>query len=88
MPTRHPRTNITHTPQVKHALEIARMHWPAEERESTLILNLLSAGAKAIEASDEFDAERRVARLREIAGKHTGLYGPSYLEDIREGWNE
>ncbi|QJU54818.1 hypothetical protein SCB71_17185 [Herbiconiux sp. KACC 21604] len=88
MPTKSPRTNITHTPQVQHALDVARTHWPREKRESALILNLLEAGAKAIEDSDEFAAERRVARLREVAGKHTGLYEPGYLDGVREGWPE
>lgn len=86
MPTKHPRTNITHTSQVQHALDVARMHWPSEHRESVLLLNLLDAGAKAVEASDEFAAERRVARIREVAGKHTGLYEPNYLDELREGW--
>ncbi len=88
MPTKRPRTNITHTPQVQHALEVARTHWPSEHRENALLLNLLEAGAKAIEASDEFATERRVERIREVAGKHTGLYGPGYLDELREGWAE
>lgn len=88
MPTQNPRTNITHTTQVRHALEVARMHWPNEERESTLLLNLLEVGAKAIETSEEFAAERRIARIHQVAGKHTGLYSPTYLEEIREGWSE
>lgn len=88
MPTKHPRTNITHTPQVQHALEVARTRWPSEDRESALLLNLVDAGARSIEASEEFAAERRVARIRAIAGRHTGLYGQEYLEDVREGWTE
>lgn len=88
MPTKNRRTNITHTPRVQHALDVARTRWPSEDRESALLLNLLEAGAKAIEVSDEFAAERRVARIREVAGTQTGLYGPGYLDELREGWSE
>ncbi len=64
------------------------MRWPTEHRESALLLKLLDAGAQAIEDSEEFAAERRVARIRAVAGKYTGLYGPNYLEELREGWTE
>ncbi|CAH0180103.1 hypothetical protein PlfCFBP13513_09455 [Plantibacter flavus] len=88
MPTKHARTNLTHTPQVKHALEVARMHWPDEDRESALLLNLLDAGAKALEAGEQSTTERRRARILDTAGRYTGLYEADYLDQVREGWAE
>ena len=86
MPTKHPRTYITHTPQVAHALDIARTRWPDEDRESALILNLLDEGAKAVFQSEQYAREQRIARVRAIAGKYSDLYGNGYLEKVREGW--
>lgn len=88
MPTSRPRTNITHTPQVRHALEVARAHWPDEDRDSVLLLKLLDAGVKTIEAGEDAAAERRIARIRQLAGAHTELYGPGYLDEVRDGWGE
>lgn len=88
MPTKNPRTHITHTPQVMHALDVARGHWPLEDRESALILRLLDEGAKAIEKSDARNEAQRQARISELAGKHSDLFGADYLTEIREGWSE
>ncbi|MDR6867503.1 hypothetical protein J2Y69_002106 [Microbacterium resistens] len=88
MPTTNPRTHITHTPQVVHALDVARARWPEEGRESALILRLLEEGAKAIEESDAYAEERRNARIRALAGAHSDSYGAGYLEEVRGGWPE
>lgn len=88
MPTKNPRTHITHTPQVQHALDVARKRWPDETRESALILHLLDEGAKAIEEGESTAIQQRSARIRALAGKHGGMYGPGYLEDLRAGWSE
>lgn len=87
MPTQRARTHITHTPRVARALEIARARWPEEDRENVLILNLVEVGATAIRRETEQADEARIARIREIAGKHRGLYGTGYLEEIRDGWD-
>lgn len=88
MPTKNPRTHITHTPQVARALQVARTRWPNEDRESVLILHLLDEGARSIEENQALANERRTAHVRRIAGKYTNLYGEGYLEEIREGWAE
>ncbi len=88
MPTKHSRTHITHTARVARALAVARTRWPDEQSESTLILNLLDEGAKAIEEDERSEAAARTSRVRELAGKYSALYGPGYLEDVRAGWGE
>jgi len=88
MPTKNPRSHITHTPQVAHALDVARRQWPEEERDSALILLLLEEGARAVEDRAERDDARRSERLRSLAGKYSGDYGDGYLDRVREGWEE
>ena len=88
MPTKNPRTHITHTPQVAHALQVARRRWPNEDRESALILHLLDEGAKSIEQSQASNDAQRVALIRRVAGKHADLFGEGYLEEIRQDWPE
>ena len=88
MPTRNPRTYITHTPRVQHALDVARKRWPEETRESSLILLLLEEGVKAIEEGEGAAVQRHIARIRALAGKHGDMYGPGYLEEVSAGWSE
>lgn len=88
MPTKLPRTHITHTPEVEHALDVARARWPEADRESTLLIRLLTAGANAIEAQQREATTQHVARIRALAGIHSDLYEPGYLEELRDGWNE
>lgn len=87
MPTKRQRTFVTHTPQVVHALEVARKRWPGEERESALLLHLLEEEAKAVATSADLERVERVAKLRELS-RHGDFYGPGYLESVREDWRE
>lgn len=88
MPTKNPRTNITHTPEVRRALEVARERWPNETTDSALILHLMKEGAQAIEASVKSTAQHRRTVIGEIAGKYSDAYEEDYLANLREGWDE
>ncbi|MFK0402875.1 hypothetical protein ACIQTT_11140 [Microbacterium sp. NPDC090225] len=88
MPTKHPRTNITHTPQVAHAIEVARREWPDEVRESVLLLRLLDEGARVIEARVSGAESSRRERIDVIAGRYSAVYPVRYLEELREDWDE
>lgn len=88
MPTKHPRTNITHTPQVVHAIEVARREWPHEERESVLLLRLLDEGARTVEARASDSEANRLQRIDMIAGRYAAVYPAGYLDDLREDWGE
>lgn len=81
MPTELPRTQVTHTPAVQHALEVAEAQWPGE-RPRTLLLNLIEAGALSIESGEA----RRRERVVQHAAAFSGLYEPGYLERQREDW--
>ncbi|OAN39185.1 hypothetical protein [Microbacterium sp. H83] len=88
MPTAHQRTNITHTPQVVRALDVARRGWPDEPRDSALILHLLDEGARVVEARTADAEVERLARLHRIAGRRSALYPVGYLDDLRSEWDE
>ncbi|MEV7973285.1 hypothetical protein [Cellulomonas sp. NPDC089187] len=85
MPTTLPRTQVTHTEVVRHALDIAEERWPGQSP-GALLLRLIEAGAQVVE--DEMNDARRQERVRLIAGRYPGLYGPGYLDQLREGWPE
>ncbi len=84
MPTDLQRTQVTHTPEVEAALEVARRRWPAERSTGRLLANLIVEGAKAIEAYDELVAAERRQMLEDIAGTYGHMYGPGYIDRIRE----
>jgi hypothetical protein len=87
MPTTLARIQVTQTPPVARALEIAEKEWPGTAR-AELIARLLERGAESVEAAR---AERRVARrraLEETRGKFSVAYPPGYLEDLHKDWPE
>ena len=87
MSTTLPRTMITHTSEVQHALEVAEKRWPGQ-RPSALLLRLIEEGVHVVEAGNDELAARQRAVVAEVAGKYTGMFGPGYLEELREGWPE
>jgi hypothetical protein len=87
MPTTLARIQVTQTPPVTHALEIAAKEWPGVPR-TELITRLLTAGAQSLETAR---GERRAARrkvLEETRGSFRDAYPPGYLEDLRKDWPE
>ena len=69
------------------ALEVARRRWPHEDRDSALIVKLLSTGAAALEQDQAHNDAQRRARVGSIAGKYSELFGDGYLDDVRAGWD-
>ena len=89
MPTALARTQVTHTPMIQHALDVARQEWPDDaDRDGRLLARLLTKAAEDLEAAQEERREVRRARLLAAAGRFTGTYPSGYLEEIREGWPE
>jgi hypothetical protein len=85
VPTTRPRHQVTETPEVAHALDVAERRWPGLSR-SALLAKLAEEGARVLEQEDE---ERRAQR-RELVDKHAGgfHFPPNYLDELREDWPE
>jgi len=85
LPTALPRTQITHTNEVQHALEVAQKRWPGQ-RPGALLLHLIEEGARSVEASNADAAAQRRADIERIAAGFKGVYRPGDLEALREEW--
>lgn len=84
MPTSLPRIQVTVTPALAHALEVAKKQWPAAAN-SEVVARL------AIERAEELDDARRRTRrdvLERFRTDFSDLYPTGYLEELREDWRE
>ena len=87
MPTTRPRHVITETDEVARALDAAAKRWPEDrDRRAKLVLRLLGEGYRSLTAGEVAAGRREV--LRRTSGLLTGVYGPSYLEELRQDWPE
>jgi hypothetical protein len=89
MPTSRPRHVITETDRIAEALDAAARRWPADAHNRARLLVLLVEEGMAVIGQDR--ERRRAARaeaVRETAGVLPGVYGPRYLEELREDWPE
>ncbi|GIG24942.1 hypothetical protein [Cellulomonas denverensis] len=84
MPTLKPRHAITETPEVAHALDVARRHWP-DQPPSRLLTRLIETGAQAVEARELDAARERERAVLELTALST-YYPEGYLDDLRDGW--
>jgi hypothetical protein len=83
--TTRPRHQVTETPGLAHALEVAARRWP-EKSTSGQIAALAELGAESVEREN---ADRKAARRRLVeanAGGFEDAYPPGYLEELRQDW--
>lgn len=87
MPTDHRRHAITETEDISDALHLARRAWPdLGDRPGALLRRLVLVGRDTLrQAHTEMETERRQA-ITETSGALTGVFGPRYLEQLREDW--
>lgn len=82
MPTELRRLMVTETPEVEAAVDAMLAARPDLTRPAAL-RELALLGAAHVETP-----ERRRARVAELAGAFTGLYGDGYLAELRDEWPE
>lgn len=87
MPTARPRHQITETPAVAHAIDLAAQRWPGEPR-SKLLLRLVDAGSRALERDEHQVADAHREAVMASSGKYADAFGPNYLSDLRQDWPE
>ena len=87
MPTTRPRYQVTETPDVAAALDLAAEQWPGEPR-SRLLLRLVAAGCIALQQEQQSSRRDHLAAIEETSGKFGDAFPPGYLADLRKDWPE
>ena len=85
MPTTRPRHQVTETPEVARALDLAAKRWPGEPR-SKLLLRLVNVAGVALDQQDQQDADAHRAAVMASSGRYADAFGPGYLAELREDW--
>ena len=80
---------MTETDEVARALADAARRWPEDRRRpSRLLIRLIHEGHRAVRAETDSETQRRQKVIERSEGAFTGMYGPNYLEELREDWPE
>jgi hypothetical protein len=89
MPTAHRRHAITETDDISNALDIARRTWPdLADKPGALLRELILTGRNALAHSHATADQTRQHAVDATAGALAGVFGPGYLDDLREDWPE
>lgn len=87
MPTTRPRHQITETPEVARALDLAARRWPHEPR-SKLLVRLLRTGSAALEQESSEADRAQLEAIYASSGKYADVFGEGYLVELRQDWPE
>ncbi len=85
MPTLRPRYQVTETPQVTRALDLAAKRWPGESR-SKLLVRLVSIGGDTLEHDQHTADTTHQAAVQASSGRYAQAFGPDYLTELRADW--
>ncbi|CAN5828688.1 MAG: hypothetical protein M3520_07720 [Actinomycetota bacterium] len=85
MPTVLPRHQVTETPAVAHAIDLAAQRWPGEPR-SRLLLRLVDVAGGLLEQNEQQVTDLRREAVRASSGKYAEAFGPDYLAELRQDW--
>ncbi|MHB1499907.1 MAG: hypothetical protein ACYCYK_01855 [Candidatus Dormibacteria bacterium] len=87
MPTTRQRHQITETPAVAHAIDLAARHWPDEPR-SKLLLRLVDAGSAVLALTEDTARDQRRHAIEASSGKYPDAFGRDHLAELRRDWPE
>lgn len=89
MPTAHRRHAITETEDISSALKIARRAWPElADKPGALLRQLILVGRNTLAHNHTAVDDQRRQAIDETSGGLPGVFGSSYLEELREDWPE
>jgi hypothetical protein len=87
MPTTNRRHAITETEDIAGALQIAAGMWPdLADKPGALLRRLILLGRDTLTHGRATAVEMRRQTIDETAGELAGVFGPTYLRDLREDW--
>ena len=87
MPTAKRRHAITETDDIAAALEIAAKTWPDFADKPTALLRGLIGLGRSTLVHDRAAADGvRERSIDATAGALAGVFGPNYLQELREDW--
>lgn len=85
MPTTRARYQVTETPEVARALDLAAKRWPGEPR-SKLLLRLVDVGSGSLAHDQHADAAAHHAAVMASSGRYAEAFGPDHLAELRADW--
>ena len=88
VPTLLKRYQVTEVPELRAALDVARVVWPEETSTTQLIYRLASVGADQLARDESTSRAARLAKVSSLAGRFPSPLGPDYLEDLRQEWDQ
>jgi hypothetical protein len=89
MPTVRRRHAITETEEISAALAVARIVWPElADKPGALLLRLILTGRNRLVHDLAATEKARRQAIDATSGALAGVFGPSYLADLREDWPE
>lgn len=78
---------LTETDDLAAALDDAARRWPDEGgNRRRLLLRLIEEGHRAIDPTVRAAHEHRKQLIMQTAGDLPGVYGPGYLDRLRDDW--
>ena len=85
MPTTRLRHQITETPRIARAIDLAARRWPGESR-AQLLRRLVTVAGTALEGDEGSAATIRQEAIQASSGKYAVAFGPEYLDELRGDW--
>ena len=85
MPTTRPRYQVTETPRLARALDLAAKQWPGESR-SKLLRRLVDIGGRTLEHEQQTKDDTHRAAVEASSGRYAAAFEPDYLNNLRADW--